>query len=420
MGPQVLASCYKVVVVVAPVVAAAAVAAAVAVVMRLGSSHALPSPEAHFCRAVFFMRIHVAGLVGNLASPALSSALMNITGPWPVMWLAVAGVLVAAATVMFVPESLHRDHGNPPTHDDEPVPYPSHEIPADTASGAINGTVGLKEHVMQTLYQLTESLSVLNSPSLVILLTTDFLMQPVASAMMQLLIQYVSNRFRIKIEDTGYVQTTYGAAQVFQALVGIPVISRLMTMSSPPSSSPPSLRHHRRRRCYRRGQQLLRRLFTARNGQQRDLLLTRWSFFVLVPGLLLVGAAPTLPVFILGLLVMAVGSGYASFTRSLMSLYVDLEHRSRLFTLVGMVETAGSVYSGPMLAAIFSLGMKLGGGHGDGDGDGDGDRSRSWIGLPYYVLAMMTTAASMLLFFVKLPRVAGENASSLATENEDD
>jgi len=95
--------------------------------------------------------------------------------------------------------------------------------------------------------------------------------------------------------------------------------------------------------------------------------------------------------------VLALGSGHSSFARALMSVHVDVEHRSRLFTLVGMLETAGTMYAGPLLAGLFSVGMRKGGG---------------WIGLPYLVLAGFAVVALVVLLFVRLPGaqdVSGEN-----------
>lgn len=284
------------------------------------------------------MRLHIASLVGNLVSPALSSAMMNRTGPWLVMCVGIACLLVAAVAFMFVPETLRQKQTQ-------------------------TKPIGLRAHLSLSISQLKDSFSILQSP-LILLLITTLLTQPIFPATIQLLIQFISKRYAVKLMDTGYVQTTYGAAQVFQALVVLPFLSSLLRNTS---TWP----------------------FFMENDQQRDLSLARWSIFILIPGLLILGAAPTLAVFILGLLVLALGSGYGSLIKALMSLYVDPEHRSRLFSLVGMVDVAGSVYSGPMLAGLFSLGMKIGTG---------------WIGLPYYVLAIITAGAWVVLLFVKLPR----------------
>ncbi|KAI1119138.1 hypothetical protein F5Y14DRAFT_446349 [Nemania sp. NC0429] len=89
--------------------------------------------------------------------------------------------------------------------------------------------------------------------------------------------------------------------------------------------------------------------------------MTLFSYAILFLGALTPGLAPTLAGFVLGLLLMAVGSGFGSLSKSLMSIYVDPAHRSRLFSLVGMVEVLGSVFSQPLLAGLFSLGLRCGG-----------------------------------------------------------
>ncbi|KAI0395036.1 major facilitator superfamily transporter [Xylariaceae sp. FL0594] len=326
-------------------------------------------------RAVFFMRLHTASMVGNLVSPGLSSVMMNLTGPWPVMLVGIACLLIsAAAAVLFIPET-----GRRPEAKDTSESHPS----------------DFKTHIKHALEQFKHSLPMLRSPSLAILLVTSLLAQPIMPATMQLMIQYVSKRYDMAIKDTGFVQMIYGAAQAFQALVGLPILSRVMmaTMTTTRSSSSSAHRH------------------SHGVEQRRDLALARCSFFILVPGLLLLGVAPTLATLVFGLLVLSLGSGFNSFTKSLMSLYVDHAHRSRLFSLVGMVEVVGSVYSGPMLAGLFSSGMKRGG---------------VWIGLPYFVLSSITAVASVLLLLVQVPQAkppagsGGRTSMEFASTSEED
>jgi MFS family permease len=292
------------------------------------------------------MRIHVAALVGHLISPALSSAMMNATGPRPVLCMAVVLLLIAALAFLFIPETLQHPR-------------------ALTSSS----TESFKRHLYNALKQLKESLLILNRP-LILLFLTLFITAPAYHSMFQFMAQYISKCYAIKLKDTGYVQTVYGCAQVFVAFVGIPVASKLLTPKPGPA--------------------------TPLQDQQRDLKLALISFGIFIPGFLFLGSAPTLAYFIFALLVLALGSGYSSFARALMSSHVDPEHRSRLFTLVGMLETAGTMYSGPLLAGLFSLGMRKGG---------------QWIGLPYLVLAGFAAMALVVMAFVRLPKgqaVGGE------------
>ncbi|ORY57232.1 major facilitator superfamily transporter [Pseudomassariella vexata] len=296
-------------------------------------------------RAVAFLRTHVASLVGNLMSPTLASLMMQITGPWPTLMVAVVCLLSAAIAFLFIPETSKYED----SHTDEGLDQPA----------------SFKVHLQHSFSHLKESLSILKNPSLILLLLTALGSFPITQAVLQFMVQFVSKRYNIAIKYTGYIQTIYGVAQTLQALVVIPWISRWLLKDS--TLSP----------------------FHMTNEHIRDLTLARWSFGIIAVGALILGVAPSLGLFVFGLIVLAVGSAYNSLTRSLMTLYIDPEHRSRLFSVVGMIEVVGAFYSRPMLAGLFSLGMKLGGG---------------WIGMPYYALAIFCATMVVILLFVRLPK----------------
>ncbi|KAI2630311.1 MFS general substrate transporter [Hypomontagnella submonticulosa] len=308
-------------------------------------------------RATAFMRLHVASLGGNLLSPALSSIMMEKVGPWPPIWVAVTILVICAIAFLFVPETLK--HQQDQEIDEE----------LDTETDA----TGFKARVSYIIRRFKESLSILTSLSLVLLLLTCLGSAPVSHSTVQFMAQFVSKRYHIKLSQTGYVQFIYGVAVAIQALLILPWLTRYIMKSTTPAR------------------------FRATDEHHRDLSLARWSYGTLVLGIIILGLAPTLPGFISGLVIMGLGSGFNSLTRSLMSLYVDPEHRSRLFSLVGMAEVVGSVYSQPFLATLFALGMKLDGG---------------WIGLPYYGLSILVTVAGSLLLFVKVPKKVRDSPSA--------
>jgi MFS-type transporter involved in bile tolerance (Atg22 family) len=108
--------------------------------------------------------------------------------------------------------------------------------------------------------------------------------------------------------------------------------------------------------------------------------------------------------FCAGLFLLAAGAGYSSFTRSLISFYVQEKQRSRVFALVGMVEVVGNIYSQPMLAGLFSLGLGLGG---------------AWVGLPYLGLAGLLVISIVLLSFVRLSERADEDKGGESAVEDD-
>ncbi|KAF3018093.1 hypothetical protein E8E14_005076 [Neopestalotiopsis sp. 37M] len=309
-------------------------------------------------RATAFMRLHVSNLVGSLVSPALSSAMLRVTGPWPVMFVAVGCVLAGAVAFLFVPETMQHkpvveeeEHANEQHSDDDSRPR------------------GLRGHVDHAVKQLRHSISMVKSASLVILLLTCLASSPIAGSVAQFLVQFVSKRYEIPIESTGYVQSAYGVAQVVHALLLLPWLSAFLLKDKAPG------------------------FLRMPNEQVRDLVLARWSFGLLALAFFVMTIAPELWMFIAGLCLLALGSAAQSLVKSLMSLYVDQQHRSRLYTLVGIVDTVGGLYGPAMLAGLFSLGMKKGG---------------IWIGLPYFGVMVITLVVVILLLFIKVPKQNSE------------
>ncbi|KAI0882229.1 MFS general substrate transporter [Annulohypoxylon maeteangense] len=310
-------------------------------------------------RAVAFMRLHVSSLAGNLISPGVSSFMMENMGPWPPIWSAIFVIVAAAAAFLFVPETLKHQKDR-----EEDTQEPETEV------------TGPKSRVAHVIARFKESLSILKSTSLILLLLTSLGSAPVLYSTLGFMAQFISKRYDIELSKTGYVQSTYGIAQVIQALLFLPWITRYIMRDTTPA------------------------IIRAPDEHYRDLSLARCSFGVLVVGILILGLSPNLACFIMGLLLMALAGSFNSLTRSLLTLYIDPEHRSRLFSLVGMVEVVGSVYAQPLLATLFALGMKLGGG---------------WIGLPYYGVSVIVAIAGSLLYFVRMP----EETKHLSSAQED-
>lgn len=298
------------------------------------------------------MRVHAAALCASLLAPSLASALMGSFGPWIPMLLGVSLPGLSAGAACFIPEtkrfvehdrSCFRMHHGLPTSRDSRGPRP-HST--------------LRRVFTQTVKSFRAFLPSVGRPSWVCLMATALLSQSLIPATMQLLVQYISTRYSVEIYTTGYVQTIYGVAQLVQLFIGLPLLARLVRAR-------------------------------VASDAQRDLYLARFSFLVIIPGILLMASATNVTFFVLGLLVLALGAGCGSYQRSLLSVFVDPEYYSRLFMLVAMIDMVGSLYSGPMLAALLTSGMELG---------------RGFLGLPYYALAVLMAICLGLMFFVRLPQ----------------
>ncbi|KAK9413149.1 putative Major facilitator superfamily transporter [Seiridium unicorne] len=302
-------------------------------------SDILPEPD----RAIGFMRIHAASMLGNLCSPAISAALMPRVGAWPLLFVSLVLTVGSAIAMLFVPETLG----------------PKPEI-ADVDSHQ-NGNIGAR--LSHSLAELKDSLSMLKNGSVVLLMLANVTVMPVIYCTLQFLSQFVSKRYHIKLADTGFIQGSYGALHVLIILIVIPYLSELAMRPTSP------------------------RWIRMADEKQRDLTFVRWSFVALTLGSLLMAFSPAPPVFICGLFILGFGSGAGSYISSILAFCVDKEHRTRMFSLLGITQIVGSLYAMPMLAGLFTVGMKLGG---------------FWTGLPYLGVAAQCAAAIVLVAFVRL------------------
>ncbi|KAH8195566.1 hypothetical protein TruAng_010266 [Truncatella angustata] len=302
-------------------------------------------PEAD--RAIGFMRVHIASMLGNLCSPMISSVMMPRVGPWPLLWLSVVLGTLPAAGILFVPETL------------------TTKAAATEDHGDLRPDLQFSARLSRSLVELRDSLSMLKNLSVILLLFGSITLTPVILCTLQFLSQYVSKRYHVKLAYTGYVQGAYGGAHILFILFIIPYASKLVLRSNSP------------------------KWIRMANEQQRDLAFLKGSFVAVVLGTFVMSVSPSLPVFVCGLFVLALGSGAGSYIPSTLAFYIDKEHRTRMFSLVGIVQVMGSLYAEPMLAGLFTLGMRIGG---------------IWIGLPYLGVAVLCGVAFLLLRFVRLPR----------------
>ncbi|KAI1840122.1 hypothetical protein JX266_013665 [Neoarthrinium moseri] len=320
-------------------------------------------------RAIGFMRIHVSSMIGNLCSPALSSVLMPVVGPWPLLWASQAMTAVSAIAILFVPETLthHRKASGPDEN--------------DAGVGALDAG-SLVTRVRRSLVELRDSLSMLTSRSVVLLMLVTLTMMPILFSTLQFLPMFASKRYHMPLAQTGYIQGAYGAAQLVVVMVVVPWISAMVMRPGVP------------------------RAVRMPDEKTRDLVLLRWSFVALCLGTLAMSVSPVLPGFVCGLVLMSFGSGASSFVKSTLAALVDQEHRTRMFSLQGIVDIMGSIYALPSLAGLFTAGMKLGG---------------LWIGLPYLGVAILCAFDVGLLAFVRPPVVSLESDhAGLTSDSESD
>ncbi|KAL2059857.1 hypothetical protein VTL71DRAFT_10012 [Oculimacula yallundae] len=294
-------------------------------------------------RASAFFLLTLASHIGNLVGPLVSSVMMELFSPWAPLMITIALLPIGSSLFIFIPETLQKGRSD---GDDSLQDSPS-----------IMSSV--KSHAKHTIHQLSESFAMLKSPSLAIILLSFIVQLSLFFGKSVFFIQYFSKRFLWTLAKTGYLLSYRGIISVSVLLFVLPAVSKML-------SSPSRSFHY--------------------SAAKKDLVLAKWSAFVMMFGYFMIGA-PTVPIVFIGVIVATLGDGLSPLSRSLLTAYIKPEHTSRMYTLIGIVEALGSMYAGPALAAFFTIGMEWKG---------------LWLGLPYVWLAFQCSLVAIGLCFVNL------------------
>ncbi|KAI1296972.1 major facilitator superfamily domain-containing protein [Xylaria venustula] len=315
-------------------------------------------PEAQ--RSINFMRIHGASMVGNLIAPALASMLMASSGPWPAIFISFLLTVLPAFAVFLVPESLKHDLQN----DDTP------------------SSTKLKASLAQSLGELKKLANIFASQTMIIILLITMLQLSLVQSTLQFLSQFTSKRYHIPIADTGYIQSIYGISFIVISFLIMPLITSAIVKPGTPS------------------------FLRFDDDKRRDLFLARSSYIASMTGTFILGLSGSLHGFIFGLIILAFGVSSEGYLKRIATLYVTAEQRTRLFTVLGLSAIASDLWVSPALAALFSLGMRLGG---------------VWIGLPYFGISGLCVVMFSISLFLRLPssiRVDEESEPYVTLDSE--
>ncbi|KAL1898513.1 hypothetical protein Sste5346_003417 [Sporothrix stenoceras] len=339
-------------------------------------------------RASGFIWLAIGAVTGSIVGPACAAIIMMTGGPdgeGHSAWLPICLTLFVVAPIIliltiFLPETLPKKVAASPAST-------STTASTSTSSSSSSFWLGtIPVHMRETFKQLQKTLAVLRRSRPALLLLPSYLFTPAIQGVQGgILAQSVSKRFGWSLTQTGYLFSFKGIVTVI-VLIFIPIVSKYILVGTVQSSSP-----SKKRGCTGLGM----------SETRKDLFLARASLSCLVVGNLLMATSKSLSALVLGLVLSTLAVGFGSVTRSLITHFFLEEdkltpktvtingvfatteggkddHTSRLYTLTGMVETAGSVLAGPLLAWTFSSGLALGG---------------LWVGLPFYYVTCLCVAA---------------------------
>ncbi|KAK3683305.1 hypothetical protein B0T22DRAFT_244719 [Podospora appendiculata] len=278
-----------------------------------------------------------------------------IRNPWTPMLLGLAVEVIAFVTLLFLPETLPGGYTNASIL---PTPSTSGSSQAITSTSAAipsgHHSPSPAQRSLEFLGRAHSSLAFLVSDSCILLIVSAFIVH-MLFLNRNVMLQYISTQYAVSIAQATVLISIRSGLVFLLCIIILPVISL-------------SVR--------------------GRLGAKRaDLVLSQVSAALLALGFLGVGLAPNLPVLVTGLLTNALGWGLFPFLRSLSTGLVEPHHVARLNSCIGVFDTAGLMVGSPLLAALFTKGIEVGG---------------VWFGLPFLVCAAVVTVLGLILARVRV------------------
>ena len=93
------------------------------------------------------------------------------------------------------------------------------------------------------------------------------------------------------------------------------------------------------------------------SSNRKDIFLVRLGFFGYGLGLLIIGFAPTIFFFVIGMITVTFAAGSGAAIRALLTSWVQQNEVARLYTALGIIETLGSMGGGPLISTVYNAGL---------------------------------------------------------------
>lgn len=124
----------------------------------------------------------------------------------------------------------------------------------------------------------------------------------------------------------------------------------------------------------------------ANSAAEKDIRLSRASGALVCIGFAFMGIATNPVMLVLGLIFTALGSSFHLTLRGFMTNFVPTTSVGLLFTAIAVAQGLARLVSGPLLAEMFTWGMRAGG---------------FWLGLPYLLSSGMCFLALIVLYQIR-------------------
>ncbi|KAF1928786.1 MFS general substrate transporter [Didymella exigua CBS 183.55] len=290
-------------------------------------------------RTKMFFRARAAGVAASILGYAASGLLMRVSAflPWAV---GLVCLLIGTITAALIPRMTLQDHDILLTVD-KPV-----------RNWSIAASLGALRSISKLLFG--------NQQVLAMLILTFFCQLGYDSVPSMLAI-YISKRFGWEFSDASFLSSLEMGIELFALVIILPALT-----SGLPSA------------------------FQGLSTFAKDKVFAQASLVALAIGMFCLGLAPVVVLAIVGIVVLALGTGQDSLTRSIATEMVPANELSTLYSAITMLRAIGGSISGPIYAWLYTAALR--------------HKGEDWLGLPYLVAGVFFVVALALMTVVRDPQ----------------
>jgi MFS family permease len=339
------------------------------VLMRESNPHLTQIP-----RATYFSQMNaISSIFAYQLGPALASATMSVL-LWLPFWIGILLLLLAVPIISALPSGLSTDRKG--QGDDEAERAALLSSPLLKAQDQQPSVLATLKARLQTIREILNS-----HPRNFALLLACFFLTSLASSDTKMFTQYISKRYNWKFASVGYLLSGKALFNFFYLTFFIPMILRLRARKRSPStplgqssSAADAATMSYAKICF------------VVSGAGALAIALAWTFWLLIPALLLYALGIALPVFTYSLLKSPSISPRHSPGETDSAAHVA-GSETQIFSIVMLVKTTGLLVGTPLMATLWVKGIGIGG---------------SALGLPFFVSAATYLVAMGVFSYIKI------------------
>ncbi|KAF9693735.1 hypothetical protein EKO04_008390 [Ascochyta lentis] len=288
-------------------------------------------------RTNMFFRARAAGVAASILGYAASGFMMRVGAflPWAV---GLVCLLLGTITAGLIPKMTVQNH----------------DASLEANKVAEGWSIASSIKSLKNIAQLLGNQQVLAMLILVFFCQLGFDSVPLMLAI------YVSKRFGWQFSDASFLSSLEMSIEFLALVVLLPALT-----SGLPSG--------------------FQRLSTF----AKDRTFAQASLVALAVGTFCLGFAPVVAIAIIGIVVLALGTGQDSLTRSMATDMVPVSDLSTMYSAITMLRAIGGSISGPIYAWLYTAALRK--------------DAEAWLGLPYFVAGALFVVALGLLMVLKDP-----------------